>query len=252
MSEPTRPDGDRRPLRDSDVPWRRWQMGELVGRREEAATDDGPSPDETARRKAAFQRQAELRALHEQVSQEAREQGHREGFAAGHAEGLARGLAEGHEQARNELEREARETLAPLLPLAEQFGEALARLDEEVAGELVELALATGRQLAGEALKARPRQVLEIVRALLHTEPAMTGKPRLWLHPLDHRLVEEHLGHELEAAGWTLQPDDQLSRGGCRVTSASGELDATWESRWQAVKGQVRRRRPADGDGSAS
>ncbi|PXX92903.1 flagellar assembly protein FliH [Halomonas heilongjiangensis] len=242
---------DRQPLRDDEVAWRRWQMGELVGRREDAPADDGPSPGETARRKAALQHQAELRALRERVSQEAREQGHHAGFAAGHAEGLAQGLAEGREQARLALEREARETLAPLLPLAEQFGEALARLDEEVAGALVELALATGRQLAGEALKARPRQVLEIVRALLHTEPAMTGKPRLWLHPLDHRLVEEHLGHELAAAGWTLQPDDQLSRGGCRVTSASGELDATWESRWQAVKGQVRRRRPADGDGSA-
>ncbi|MCH4562957.1 MULTISPECIES: flagellar assembly protein FliH [Halomonas] len=252
MSDLHRGDTARQPLRDDEVAWRRWEMDELVGRREEAARDDGPSPSETARRKAAFQRQAELRALREQVSREAREQGHREGFTAGHAEGLAQGLAEGREQARAEFEREVRETLAPLLSLAEQFGEALARLDEAVAGELVELALATGRQLAGEALKARPRQVLETVRALLHSEPAMTGKPRLWLHPLDHRLVEEHLGHELEAAGWTLQPDDQLRRGGCRVTSASGELDATWESRWQAVKGQVRRRRPADGNGSAT
>ncbi|EWH03499.1 flagellar assembly protein FliH [Halomonas sp. BC04] len=118
-------------------------------------------------------------------------------------------------------------------------------LDEEVANEMVELALATGRQLAGEALKARPRQVLELVRALLHTDPPLTGQQRLWLHPLDHKLVEQHLGQELEAAGWKLQPDDQLSRGGCRVTSASGELDATWETRWQAVKAQVRRRRPA-------
>ncbi|MFY0989091.1 flagellar assembly protein FliH [Halomonas sp. C05BenzN] len=252
---------DRQPLRDDAVAWRRWQMGELDEPAERAPVDEGPSPSETARRKAAFQRQAELRALREQVSREAREQGHREGFEAGqaegHAQGLAKGLEEGREQARQAFEREAREALAPLQPLAEQFGEALARLDEEVAGELVELALATGRQLAGEALKARPRQVLEIVRALLHTEPAMAGKPRLWLHPLDHKLVEQHLGRELEAAGWALQPDDQLSRGGCRVTSASGELDATWESRWAAVKRQVRRRKPAtessgNADGSAN
>lgn len=255
MSEPTHPDDDRRPLRGSEVSWRRWQMGKLVDSREDASLDNGPSPNEATRLKATLQRQAELRALREQVSQEAREAGHREGHAAGHAqghaEGLAQGLAEGREQAQGEFEREAREALAPLLSLAEQFGEALARLDEEMAGELVELALATGRQLAGEALKARPRQILEIVRALLHTEPTMTGKPRLWLHPLDHTLVEEHLGHELEAAGWALQPDDQLRRGGCRVTSASGELDATWESRWKAVTDQVRRRRPTGGNGSA-
>ncbi|MCE8005365.1 FliH/SctL family protein, partial [Billgrantia ethanolica] len=135
--------------------------------------------------------------------------------------------------------------VAPLRPLAEQFSIALEGLDEEIANDLVELALATGHQLAGEALKARPRQVLELIGALLHTEPPLVGQQRLWLHPLDHKLVEEHLGTELAAAGWKLQPDAQLTRGGCRVTSANGELDATWETRWQAVKSQVRRRRAA-------
>jgi flagellar assembly protein FliH len=96
--------------------------------------------------------------------------------------------------------------------------------------------------LAGEALAANPAQVVDLVRGLLHSEPPMLGKPRLWLHPLDHELVREYLGQELQAAGWVLQPDDQVSRGGCRVTGANGELDATWESRWQAVRQRVRGR----------
>ncbi|WP_302139209.1 flagellar assembly protein FliH [Halomonas alkalicola] len=233
------------PGREGEVPWQRWEMGELPQARR-AAGSAPPSPEETARRKAAFQRQAELRALQDSAREEARQEGHREGYQAGQAEGFQAGLAEGLEQgraqAREELERQLRETLTPLLPLAASFGEALQELDQVLAEELVELALATGRQLAGEALKARPKQVLEIVRGLLHTEPGMSGKPRLWLHPRDHALVEEYLGQELAAAGWVLQPDDQVTRGGCRVTSASGELDATWESRWAAVKRQVRRR----------
>ena len=233
------------PGREGEVPWQRWEMGELPQARR-AAGSAPPSPEETARRKAAFQRQAELRALRDSALEEARQEGHRQGHEAGHAEGFQAGFAEGLEQgraqAREELEQQLRETLTPLLPLAGSFAEALHELDEVLAEELVELALATGRQLAGEALKARPRQVLEIVRGLLHTEPGMSGKPRLWLHPRDHALVEEHLGLELAAAGWALQPDDQVTRGGCRVTSASGELDATWESRWAAVKRQVRRR----------
>ena len=245
MSE-RNPDNTRQ--RDTAVAWRRWQMDALAG--DDAPGANGaPAAEETARRKAALQRQAELRAQREQAQREAREQGHREGAIAGHAEGyadgLARGLEEGREQARQAFEQEAREVLAPLHGLAAQFGEALAELDDAVSAELVELAMATGRQLAGEALKARPKQVLEIVRALLHSDPALTGRPRLWLHPRDHALVEEHLGVELEAAGWVRQPDAQLSRGGCRVSSASGELDATWESRWAAVKRQVRRRQEA-------
>ncbi len=35
---------------------------------------------------------------------------------------------------------------------------------------------------------------------------------------------------------------DQLARGGCRVTSAQGEIDATFESRWLAIQAQSRKR----------
>lgn len=231
--------------------WQRWQLSELAprSRHHDAEPRDTPERDrQEAKRQAAERHRAELEAQRERALQEAREEGYRAGFEQGRAEGHAQGLDEGHRQAEQELEARTRETLAPLEPLASQFSEALAELDERLGDDLVELALATGRQLAGEALKSRPRQILEIIRALLHTEPPLTGQQRLWLHPLDHKLVAQHLGEELAAAGWKLQPDDQLSRGGCRVTSASGELDATWESRWQAVKAQVRRRRPAPTD----
>lgn len=229
---------------ESQTPWRRWEMGELRPPRQ-ASEPHQEAPQAEARRREAERRQAEVEARREKVHRDGYEAGYREGLEAGHAEGLAQGLAEGHRRAQEELEARVHEELAPLATLAGEFGEALAGLDEALAEDLVDLALETGRQLASEALKARPRQVLELVRTLLHTEPPLFGQQRLWLHPLDHKLVQKHLGEELSAAGWTLQPDDQLSRGGCRVTSANGELDATWESRWQAVQAQVRRRSPS-------
>ncbi|SFT55775.1 flagellar assembly protein FliH [Halomonas saccharevitans] len=243
MSEPGSADRD-----DGRSPWRRWQMGELQAPPSHAQRpDEAQRPQESQRsaeRRDAVRRQAELEALRERIRREAHEEGLAAGREQGHAEGLAQGLEEGRRQAKDEMDARLAETLIPLTELAGAFGEALETLDERVAEDLVDLALATGHQLAGEALKARPRQVLELVRALLHTEPPLVGQQRLWLHPLDHKLVQTHLGDELSAAGWTLQPDDQLSRGGCRVTSANGELDATWESRWQAVKAQVRHRGP--------
>ncbi|QFU00132.1 Flagellar assembly protein FliH [Halomonas sp. THAF5a] len=232
---------------DAPSPWRRWQMGELKAPPRQASSEpESPQQaQQAAERREARRREAELEALRERVRREAHEAGLAAGREQGHAEGLAQGLEEGRRRAQEELDARLAETLSPLAELAGAFGEALETLDEAVAEDLVDLALATGHQLAGEALKSRPRQVLELVRALLHTEPPLVGQQRLWLHPLDHKLVQTHLGDDLSAAGWTLQPDDQLSRGGCRVTSANGELDATWESRWQAVKAQVRHRRPA-------
>ncbi|HSH49807.1 MAG TPA: flagellar assembly protein FliH [Halomonas sp.] len=231
----------RQPLRPAaHTPWRRWEMGELEAPHQPQRSDSEATAHD------AFRRRAELKALREQTLREARTAGHREGYAAGHAEGLEAGQKEGREEGRRqaeaELEQRARTLLEPLASLAETFSAALDDLDEALAEDLVALALETGRQLAGEALKARPQQVLETVRGLLHTEPPLIGQQRLWLHPLDAKLVEKHLGRELAAAGWTLQPDAQLNRGGCRVTGASGELDATWEARWAAVMAQVRRR----------
>ncbi|MFW6258026.1 MAG: flagellar assembly protein FliH [Halochromatium sp.] len=206
--------------------------------------------DQAKQRRAAAQRKAALEAERKKAREAGYQEGYREGLQAGqseghtqgHAEGHAQGLAQGREEARQELQQRLQETLDPVRNLATHFSQALAQLDDDIASELVELALATGRHLAGAALDAHPAQVVELVRQLLHSEPAMFGRPRLWLHPKDHALVSQALGQELEAAGWALQPDDQVSRGGCRVTSANGELDATWESRWESVRQQVRGR----------
>ncbi|WP_458524989.1 flagellar assembly protein FliH [Onishia taeanensis] len=229
-----------------DDQWRTWQMDEL---QERTRQTPGATPADLERqakiRRRAQEHQAALEAERQRVRDEAREEGYREGFAKGHEEGHAEGLKEGRDAGEQELREQTQAVIAPLAPLASRFGEAIAQLDDEIADALVNLALATGRQLAGDALKASPEQILEIVRELIHVEPALSGKPRLWLHPEDLTLVEAQLGHELESAGWRLQPDDQLSRGGCRVTSQSGELDASWESRFEAIAEQIRHRRPS-------
>ncbi|MDW5375710.1 flagellar assembly protein FliH [Halomonas sp. HP20-15] len=221
-----------------DGAWRRWRMDEL------GSPDQLRSQRERRERvrQQAAQRQAELDAMRKQARQEAYQAGYQEGYEQGQQAGYEAGLKEGREAGEVEMQRQTRETLEPLLPLAAQFGEALAALDEEMAEHLVDLALATGRQLAGEALEARPEAILDIVRELLHVEPSLSGRPRLWLHPADLALVKAQLGHEFEAAGWQLQPDDLVSRGGCRATSANGDLDATLESRWETIANQVRRR----------
>lgn len=237
--------------------WRRWQMEELLAS-QASDNDRGQGPTahqrkvEAAKRAAAEARareEQERQRIYEQIREAAEEEGYQAGLSRGHEEGLAKGLEEGRAQATEELNAQLQKALAPLASLAKQFSEALERLDDTIAHDLAELALATGKQLAGDALDEHPDHILQIVRELLHTEPPLVGKQRLWLNPTDHTLVEKHLGSELEAAQWVLQPDDQLSRGGCRVTSAQGELDATFESRWQSVQTQLRKRHSAPSAG---
>ena len=225
--------------------WQPWQMDDL----------DRPKPSEALAlrqrehaRQQSFQRDAELRALREQARQQAYEQGYAEGFNAAQAEGYAQGLAEGRQAGEAEMHAQTQAVLEPLVDIGSAFEQALRTLDEQLSNDLVEMALATAKHLVGEAFEAQPEHVLPLVRALLHDEPSLTGKPRLFLNPADLVLVKAHLGHELEAAGWQLQPDARLQRGGCRATSASGELDATRETRWAAVLGCLRKRKRAATD----
>lgn len=233
--------------------WRRWQMDELslpvTGRKSLVSGERGSLPGGS---------QIDLVKVREQARRSAYEEGYQAGFgegrdsgyAEGHAQGAtngyhdghAEGLEQGRTEAAHELKQQVQTVLQPLIPMAQQFDDALTQLRDEIAEQLVELALMTGNHLARDRLDIQPELILNIVRDLLHTEPMLTGKPRVWLHPDDLTLVREHLGCEFDAAGWSLQPDEQIRRGGCRATSTSGEIDATWEGRWDAIMSRTRRR----------
>lgn len=238
------------PTFDRHGDWRRWQMDELAHSTSDQATgSDMPTAQQrkvqAAQRAAEQARQREEKErqeLHERIRQKAQEEGYKAGFEQGQKEGFSKGLDDGTARAQEDLKEQIRLSVTPLETLAKQFADALERIDDTIAHDLVELALATGKQLASDALQETPEQILAVVRELLHTEPPLVGQQRLWLNPSDHALVEEHLGNELQAANWKLQPDDQLARGGCRVTSAQGEIDATFESRWNTIQAQSRKR----------
>jgi flagellar assembly protein FliH len=172
--------------------------------------------------------EGELRRLREQ----ARQAGESEGRLEGHAQGHAQGRAEGHAAGL----AEARAQAAQLLALARSLPAALRSAEAELADSLLALALDLGRQLAGAALQADPAIILAVVSELLVAEPALSGSPRLLLHADDAALVREHLAEEMETAGWTLQVDAAITRGGCAVKAGSGELDATVETRRQRVE----------------
>ncbi|BBI47692.1 hypothetical protein HORIV_01130 [Vreelandella olivaria] len=171
------------PKFDRHGDWRRWQMDELTTKQSNH-TSDGEVPTAHQRKVQAAQKAAELarqreeserQALHERIRQQAEKEGYAAGFEQGHKEGLEKGLEEAGEQAKTELDAQIHKAVAPLETLGRQFSDALERLDDTIAYDLVELALATGKQLASDALRDTPEQILTIVRELLHRTPS--GRP---------------------------------------------------------------------------
>ncbi|MEO8407734.1 MAG: flagellar assembly protein FliH, partial [Oxalobacteraceae bacterium] len=204
--------------------WQRWEMDSINQPEPDVAPPDpATGPGFKPLEPVLLIDEAELTRLRLQAQQNGAAEGHRQGFSQGHDEGYAAGLAQVQEQA------QALRTLLLALPAALRVAE------REVADDLLTLALDIARQVVRHALPAEPQPLLTLVRELLHTEPVLSGTPRLLLHADDVALVQQHLADDLQAAGWRIRTDPAITRGGCRVHAASGSLDATLETRWERV-----------------
>jgi flagellar assembly protein FliH len=148
-----------------------------------------------------------------------------EGYRAGHCEGLEAGR---------------RETLAQMAPRIARIDEMLGvlnadllRIDRELAADVLQLALIVARNLVGAALEVHPEIVQTCVEEALRQMAHNYGPVHLTVNPQDAALVREVLKASSRTPGWSLKEDQTISRGGCRVETTGGEVDATIESRWQ-------------------
>lgn len=147
----------------------------------------------------------------------------REGFAQGQQEGRSAGLKEFAEKSRY------------LEQLMNSLAQPFDQIDEEVEQQLAELAMIVARQLIRRELQMDPGQVVGVVREALAVLPLATREVRLVLNPEDAALVREALALQESHNQIKIVEDPVQSRGGCRVLSEASQIDATVESRLNAV-----------------
>lgn len=190
--------------------YQRWELASFG--------DERPKAPETP--------QITLAQINEQIAA-AREQGHREGYAAGHAEGLALGLSEGRATADEEVIR--------FKEIATSFQSDVAHANELIARDVLDVALDLAKAMLKSALQIRPELVLPIVSEAVRYLPSVQQPAILLLHPEDAKIVKQYMDDELNKAGWRITDDPHIDRGGCRVETASNQIDATLPTRWQRI-----------------
>lgn len=184
--------------------WERWEMDSFPGGR--IGANGIPLP--TAQQLEDIQRQSQ-----------------QEGFDAGYREGTARAQAEG----------------AKLAAMVAAFDRDFAQLDEIVAAKVLSLALTVARSMLRTALDVRPELLLPAVREAVAEIPAQSTHKRLHLHPEDAKIVRAHAADLIQPGAWQLVEDPKLTRGGCRLRTGLGEIDATLETRWHRVLAAIGR-----------
>lgn len=203
----------------NDLPnWERWEPGSF--------TQPGASPHVARLKASAAAAGGSPDALSLQHLREAaRDEGYRTGYDKGHAEGLDAGreeaLAAGRVQA---------ELLAQAIV---RFDEGAARLEKDVAQELLNLALGIARRIVGETLEAQPEAVMASIREALAQIPAQHAI--IHLNREDAELIRVQAGDSLARAGHRIHENASLARGDVLVEAGGTQIDARLETRWQRV-----------------
>lgn len=197
--------------KESQTAYQRWEMNSFGDERPSVVAKRPPPvelpTDETVRA----------------IREEARLIGYEEGHAAGYTDGLAVGRAE------------AAEELVHLKTIATTFGTALSEADETIANEVLELALHLAKGMLRNALEVKPELLIPVVREAINYLPVLQQPALLILNPQDVELVRGAIGEELEKGGWRVVEDSQVLRGGCRIETASNQIDATVGARWNRL-----------------
>jgi flagellar assembly protein FliH len=157
------------------------------------------------------------------IREQARLAGYDEGQASGYADGLALGRAE------------AGQELEHLQSIALTFSGALSQADETIAADVLELALQLARGMLRTALEVKPELIIPLVREAVGYLPVLQQPALLMLNPDDAVIIRAAMGEELDKGGWRLVIDPQLVRGGCKIDTASNQIDAQAPARWQRL-----------------
>lgn len=156
-----------------------------------------------------------LEALQKEAYDEAWQKGHADGVAAGETA----------------VQERAGRFDQLLQALARPFDE----LDESVEQQLVELAMTVAKQLFRREIRIEPTHVIGVVREAIRLLPIASRNVQVHLHPEDATLVREALAPAEGELAWSIVEDPLITRGGCQITTENSQVDATAESRLQAV-----------------
>lgn len=157
-----------------------------------------------------------------------------EAFTAGRTAGLAAAQAE-TQKAVDQLKSH----VARLESMLGALASPLEDLDKEVESQLMNLSLTVARQLVRRELKSDPAQVIAVIRETVGLLPAATRDIRVHMHPDDAVVVREKLATPGGDRAWTIIEDPVMTRGGCRVTTDTAQIDARLETRIASVVSSI-------------
>jgi flagellar assembly protein FliH len=153
----------------------------------------------------------------------------------GYQEGYRDGLAALENFKRSVLQQNA----AQFGALLQQFDEQLDALEFDMARALTRVAASIAQQVVRDELNAHPERIARVAHEAVEAVLMSARHIVVQVNPQDHALVEAGAAEAIAARGARLVSDASIERGGCRVLSDVGTIDARIGARWERASGTV-------------
>lgn len=196
---------------------------------------------------SALLEQAQVEA--EQLRAAAEAQGRAAGRAEGQKQGVEQGLAAGRQQALAEHKAQLASLVAALSSAAGQVEKSRQELVQQGTDAVVALAVAVARKAVSRFTSANPPALLDTVSEALRFVVGQNDV-RIAVNPADKLMLEECLP-QIQARWPNLQhvrivADPAVGRGGARLITRHGEVDATLDGMIDRIAEQLIPDRPGD------
>lgn len=126
--------------------------------------------------------------------------------------------------------RDARQRMTQLHEILESLAKPFSNLDEHVSDQLTALVRTLTEQLVRREISMDQSVLAKLIDEGLQALPVAASEVQIIVNPDDANFMREHMEEQSEA-GWRIQTDANLSRGGCRIVSGLTQIDASVETR---------------------
>jgi len=193
--------------------------------RDKAEEDSESSPDENC----GLSRQ-EVESIREEVYEQGRQEGVEEGYSRGKQEG------------RQELQEELDQTVNSLVQAMDQLNSLRSSLLNSNKQDMVRLVRIIAEQVIHVEVCSREKAILRAVEKAIQAA-IQSEEYRVRVNPQDMEVVTENKPLFLSSIrglqSIVVEPDEDISRGGCVVESDQGKVDATIESKLEKIQDQL-------------
>ena len=160
-------------------------------------------------------------------------------IAQGFAKGIADAQAQNEVRAQQEIAQQVAQQIAQAAQHIDQLlgaaQQAIHEFEEGSAQRVLDLAVLLANQLLVNRMDLDAKYIIPIVEQCLQAKAYADEPAMLLLNPADCDSVRAGLASVLATRRVDLVADLTVAKGGCRLVSASGAVDASLASRWRTL-----------------